>query len=106
MEYIYAALLLHRLQQPITEDNIKKVISAVGVTPNEVKIKALVSALSEINIDEAIKNATLTQIAAPTPAAAAAPAKAPEAAPAKEEKKEEEKKEEEEALAGLASLFG
>jgi large subunit ribosomal protein L12 len=107
MEYIYAALLLHRLQQPITEDNVKKVIAAVGVTPNEVKIKALISALSEINIDEAIKNATLTPLATPAPAAAAAPAKAPEAAPAKQEKKKgEEKKGEEEALAGLASLFG
>ncbi|NHV96393.1 MAG: 50S ribosomal protein P1 [Thaumarchaeota archaeon] len=107
MEYIYAALLLHRLQQPITEENVKKVIAAAGVTPNEVKVKALVSALSEINIDEAIKNATLTPIAAPTTAAPAAPTQAPAAAPAKEEKKEEEeKKGEEEALAGLAALFG
>jgi large subunit ribosomal protein L12 len=107
MEYIYAALLLHRLQQPITEENVKKVIAAAGVTPNEVKVKALVSALSEINIDEAIKNATLAPIAAPTTAAPAAPTQAPAAAPAKEEKKEEEeKKGEEEALAGLAALFG
>ncbi len=106
MEYIYAALLLHRLQQPITEENVKKVIAAAGVTPNEVKVKALVAALSEINIDEAIKNATLTPIAAPS-AAPAAPTQAPAAAPAKEEKKEEEeKKGEEEALAGLAALFG
>jgi len=107
MEYIYAALLLHRLQQPITEENVKKVIAAAGVTPNEVKVKALVAALSEINIDEAIKNATLMPIAAPTAAPAAAPTQAPAAAPAKEEKKEEEeKKGEEEALAGLAALFG
>jgi len=107
MEYIYAALLLHRLQQPITEDNVKKVIAAAGVTPNEVKVKALVAALSEINIDEAIKNATLMPIAAPTAAPAAVPTQAPAAAPAKEEKKEEEeRKGEEEALAGLAALFG
>jgi len=107
MEYIYAALLLHRLQQPITEENVKKVIAAAGVTPNEVKVKALVAALSEINIDEAIKNATLIPIAAPTAAPAAAPTQAPAAAPAKEEKKEEEeRKGEEEALAGLAALFG
>ncbi len=107
MEYIYAALLLHRLQQPITEENVKKVIAAAGVTPNEVKVKALVAALSEINIDEAIKNATLMPIAAPTAAPAAAPTQAPAAAPAKEEKKEEEeRKGEEEALAGLAALFG
>lgn len=110
MEYIYAALLLHRLQQPINEENIKKVISAAGVKPNEIKVKALVSALSEINIDEAIKNATLASIAAPVaaPPTPAAPTQtqAPAAAPTKEEKKEEEKKGEEEALAGLAALFG
>jgi len=107
MEYIYAALLLHRLQQPITEENVKKVIAATGVKPNEVKVKALVAALSEINIDEAIKNATLTPIAAPAAAPPTAATQAPAAAPAKEEKKEEEeKKGEEEALAGLAALFG
>jgi len=106
MEYIYAALLLHRLQQPITEENVKKVIAAAGATPNEVKVKALVAALSEINIDEAIKSATLTPVAAPTAAPPTAATQAP-AAPAKEEKKEEkEKKGEEEALAGLAALFG
>ncbi|MFN3621551.1 MAG: 50S ribosomal protein P1 [Nitrososphaerales archaeon] len=105
MEYIYAALLLHRLQQPINEENIKKIIAAAGITPSEVKVKALVSALSEINIDEALKNATLTPIAAPAaPAQAPAPTQAP-TTPTKEEKKEE-KKGEEEALAGLASLFG
>jgi len=108
MEYIYAALLLHRLQQPITEENVKRVIAAAGVTPNEVKVKALVAALSEINIDEAIKNATITPVAAPTAAPPAAPSQAPAAAtPAKEEKKEEEERRgEEEALAGLAALFG
>jgi large subunit ribosomal protein L12 len=107
MEYIYAALLLHRLQQAITEENVKKVVAAAGVKPNEVKVKALVAALSEINIDEAIKSATLTPIAAPTAAPTTAATQAPAAAPAKEEKKEEEeKKGEEEALAGLAALFG
>ncbi len=54
MEYIYAALLLHKLNQPITEDNVKKVISSAGATPDEIRVKALVSALGEINIDEAL----------------------------------------------------
>ena len=104
MEYIYAALLLHKAGQQITEDNVKKVLSAAGITPDESRVKSLVAALSEINIDEAIKQA----VAAPVAVAAAPAASAQTAeAPAKEEKKEEKKEEEkEEALSGLSALFG
>ncbi len=100
MEYVYAALLLHKLGKPLNEENLTKVVKATGATPDEVKIKALASALSEVNIDEALKNASAMAVAqAPAAQAAGAPAKA-------EEKPKEEEKKEEEALAGLASLFG
>ena len=103
MEYIYAALLLHKAKQPVNEDNVKKVVSAAGVTPDDVRVKALVSALGEVNIDEALKNAAAAPMAAAAaPAQAAAPVSA---AKGKEEAKEEEKKEEQ-ALEGLSSLFG
>ena len=102
MEYVYAALLLHKLGKPVNEENLTSVVKATGAAPDEVKIKALASALSEVNIDEALKNAA-TMAAAPA-AAAAAPGAAP-SAKAEEKPKEEEKKEEE-ALQGLASLFG
>ncbi len=101
MEYVYAALLLHKLKQPVNEDNVKKVVSAAGGAPDEIQVKALVSALGEVNIDEALKNAAMAPVAAAAPAAAA-PAAA--AKPQEEEKKEEKK--EEEALEGLSSLFG
>ncbi len=101
MEYIYAALLLHKLKKEVSEESVKKVVKAAGATPDEVKVKALVSALSEVNIDEALKAGAVAPTVQ-TPAAAA-PAEAPKAKA--EEKKEEEKKEEE-ALAGLSSLFG
>jgi large subunit ribosomal protein L12 len=100
MEYIYAALLLHKLGKPVSEENLTSVVKATGVSPDEVKIKALASALSEVNIDEALKNAAAMAAA---PVAAAAPGAT--AAKAEEKPKEEEKKEEE-ALQGLASLFG
>jgi len=107
MEYVYAALLLHKLKQNITEDSVKNVIKAAGVTPDDVRVKALVAALGEVNIEEALKAAPVAAAAA-APAAAggggAASAAAGEA-PAKEEEKKEEKKEEE-ALEGLSSLFG
>ncbi len=100
MEYIYAALLLHKMGKPVNEENLTSVVKSTGAAPDEVKIKALASALSEVNIDEALKNAA-TMAVAP---AAAGPAGAP-AAKAEEKPKEDEKKEEE-ALQGLASLFG
>jgi len=104
MEYIYAALLLHRAGKPVDEENVKKVLSAAGINPDEARVKSLVAALSEVNIDEVLKSATAMPVAA-------APAPAPEAEKKpekKEEKKKEEKKEEEkeEALAGLSALFG
>ena len=102
MEYVYAALLLHKLGKPVNEENLASVVKATGASPDEVKIKALASALSEVNIDEALKNAATMSAAAPAAAAAAPGAPAAKA----EEKPKEEEKKEEEALQGLASLFG
>lgn len=100
MENIYAALLLHRLKKPITEDALTAVVKAAGVSPDQIRIKALVAALSEVNIDEALKAAAFAPVAAPTPAPTAEALKEkPAEAPKEEEKKEE-------ALEGLASLFG
>ncbi len=103
MEYVYAALLLHEAGKEINEENLKKVIEAAGIEADEARIKALVSALEGVDIEEAISQAAMPVAAAPA-AAAAAPAAAEEK---KEEKSEEdEEKKEEEAAAGLASLFG
>lgn len=101
MKYVYAALLLHSAEQKVTEDTVKKVLTAAGVKSEEPRIKALVAALSEVNIDEALKSAQAMAVAPPAPVAPAEGGK-------KEEKKagEEEKKKEEEALAGLGALFG
>ena len=99
MEYIYAALLLHKLGKQVNEENLTSVVKASGAAPDAVKIKALASALSEVNIDEALKNAAAMAVAPVAAAAPGAPAKA-------EEKPKEEEKKEEEALQGLASLFG
>ena len=101
MEYMYAALLLHKLKQDINEDNVRNVIKATGVAPDDVRIKSLVTALSEVNIDEALKSSPVP-VAGPVTSAAAASAQPSES---KEEQKKEEKKEEE-ALEGLSALFG
>ena len=104
MEYVYAALLLHKLKQDVTEDNIKNVIKATGASPDEVRVKALVAALSDVNIDDALKAAPVA-LSAPS-ATSTSPAPASEASPATKEEEKKEEKKEEEALEGLSSLFG
>ena len=101
MEYMYAALLLHKLKQDINEDNVRNVIKATGVTPDDARIKSLVTALSEVNIEEALKSSPVS-VSGPVASPAAT---SPQPAESKEEEKKEEKKEEE-ALEGLSALFG
>ncbi len=103
MNYVYASLLLHSAGKDINEDNIKKVVSATGENPDDVKVKALVAALDGVNIEAVISKAAMPVAVASAPAAAS---------PAGEAKKEEGPSEEEvekkaeEAASGLAALFG
>jgi large subunit ribosomal protein L12 len=99
MEYVYAALLLHKQKKEINEANISNVVKASGAEVNEAQVKALVAALADVNIEEAIKAA---------PVAVAAPA-APAGGGTTEGKKEAElpsAKTEEQAMEGLSALFG
>ena len=93
MEYIYGALLLHKLGQQVTEASLTKVIAATGIQADESKVKTLLAALQGIDITTELANASAVATA---PAATAAPAK-------KEEKKEEAPTE---SAAGLSALFG
>jgi large subunit ribosomal protein L12 len=98
MEYIYAAMILHKAGKDVDEAGIKKVLEAAAVKVDEARVKALVAALDGVNIEEAIKSQAVMAPAASAPAAAA-----PEAA---KEAPKEEKKAPEAAAAGLGSLFG
>lgn len=105
MQYMYAALLLHSAGREITESSLESVLSAAGIKPDPVRVKALVAALSEVNIDEAIKTPVFTAAAPyapPTPTTSGPVAEKAEEKP----KEEEKKKEEEEDLQGLSALFG
>jgi large subunit ribosomal protein L12 len=101
MEYVYAAMLLHKAGKEITEKNVSEVLTAAGVTADAARVKALVASIAEVDIEEAIKAAPAMMTAAP--AAAAAPA---EEEKKEEEPEEDESKKEEEAMEGLGSLFG
>jgi|APSaa5957512576_1039674.scaffolds.fasta_scaffold04967_7 large subunit ribosomal protein L12 len=99
MEYIYAALLLHKLDQEVSEENVKKVVAATGASVDESKIKTLIASLSGVDIANELANASL----------AAAPASGSSASAAPAEKKEEKPKKEENpdaAAEGLGALFG
>jgi large subunit ribosomal protein L12 len=98
MEYIYGALLLHKLGKPVNEENLKKVIVAAGVEVDDSKLKTLIASLQGVDIGAELEN---TSVAVAAPAAAGGDAGKAEAK--KEEKKEEKKAE---AAEGLASLFG
>jgi large subunit ribosomal protein L12 len=102
MEYVYAAMLLHKAGKEINEDSVSNVLKAAGIAADTVRVKAIVASLSEVDIEEAIKSAP-TMMAAP----ATAQATAEEEKPKKEEKKPEDEKEKEDAaLEGLGALFG
>ena len=99
MEYVYYALILHKLQKEVTEENVTNIVKASGAEVNEAQVKALVASLADVNIEEAIK-------AVPVAAAPAA-----DVASGGEEKKEAKaeppsEKQEEAAMEGLSSLFG
>ena len=103
MEYVYAAMLLHKAGQKVEESSLTKVLEAAGAKPDAARVKAVISALEGVDIDKAVKESAVVPQAAP----AAAPAEGGEAK--KEEKKQdaaEEKKSEEQAAAGLGALFG
>ena len=104
MEYIYAAMLLHKAGKEINEATVTQVLTAAGINADAVRVKALVASLAEVKIDEAIKSAP-TMMAAPA-AAPAAPAAEAKPKEEKKEKKEDEKQKEEAALEGLGALFG
>jgi len=78
MEYIYAALLLHKAGKPIKEESVKAVLTAAGIAVDDARIKALVAALDGVNIEEAISKAAVAPVAVAVAlsAAAAAPAAA------------------------------
>src|SRR3989344_6162988 len=104
MEYIYAAMMLHKAEKKIEEASVKKILEAAGIKVDEARVKALVAALEGVDIEKAIE--TQAVMAAPMAAAPGAGG-APEAKREDTGKKvEEEKKSQEQAAAGLGALFG
>jgi len=100
MEYVYAALLIHKAGGNVDGATVTKVLEAAGVTVDAAKVKALIASLEGVDITEAISKAAVT--AAPAAASTASES----AAPAAVEKKEDKKEDDGAAAAGLGALFG
>ena len=114
MEYVYAALILNETGEEINEENVTGVLEAAGVDVEESRVKALVAALEDVDIEEAIETA------AAAPAAGAASGGSADAAAADEADDDEDEADEAEEAAdeadddedegdggeGLGELFG
>ena len=72
MEYVYAALILHETGEEINEDNLTGVLESAGVDVEESRVKALVAALEDVDITEAIETAAAAPAAAGAAGGAAA----------------------------------
>ncbi|PSQ27102.1 50S ribosomal protein P1 [Halobacteriales archaeon QS_9_67_15] len=57
MEYVYAALILNETDAEINEENLTDVLEAAGVDVEESRVKALVAALEDVDIDDAVEQA-------------------------------------------------
>ena len=95
MEYVYAALLLHKLGKQINEENINKILQASGASIEESKVKSLIVSLKDIDIDKELENATVV-----------GPAVGTSTNLVKEEIVEEKEEKKEAAAEGLSALFG
>ena len=59
MEYVYAALILSETGEEINEDNLTGVLEAGGADIEESRVKALVAALEDVDIEEAVQGAAV-----------------------------------------------
>jgi large subunit ribosomal protein L12 len=113
MEYVYAALILNETGAEINEENLTDVLESAGADVEESRVKALVAALEDVDINEAVEQAAAVPAAGGAAGGAAAGGEADEAEEGGEEEAEEAEAEEEDddedegdGGEGLGQLFG
>ena len=108
MEYIYAALLLYKAGKEITESGVVSILEAAGIKVDDYRVKALISALDGVNIEEAISKSVLlnnNQINNTNNNVNNNENKVDEKENTEKEEKEPDHSEED-GMAGLGALFG
>ncbi|WP_122089994.1 50S ribosomal protein P1 [Halalkalicoccus subterraneus] len=114
MEYVYAALILNETGEEINEDNLTSVLEAAGTDVEESRVKALVAALEDVDINEAVEQAAAVPAAGGASGGAAAGGESEaadegdeeEAEEAAEAEEEEDDEDEGDGGEGLGQLFG
>jgi large subunit ribosomal protein L12 len=111
MEYVYAALILNESGEEINEDNITAVLEAAGVDVEQSRVKALVAALEDVDIEDAIETAAAAPAAAGGAAGSAGgdddgDEEEEEAEEAEAAEEEEEDDDDDAGGEGLGELFG
>jgi len=113
MEYVYAALILNETGEEINEDNATGVLEAAGVDVEESRVKALVAALEDVDIEDAIETAAAAPAAGAAAGGSAEEADADEAddddddaADEADETDEADDDDDEDGGEGLGELFG
>jgi len=117
MEYVYAALILHESGEELNEDNLTDVLEAAGVDVEESRVKALVAALEDVDIEDAVEQAAAVPAGGSGGAAAGGADEGgedesadeggdDEAAEADEGDEGDDEEDEEAAGEGLGDLFG
>jgi large subunit ribosomal protein L12 len=115
MEYVYAALLLHESGEEINENSVTSVLEAASVDVDESRVKALVAALEDVDIEDAVEEAAAVPAGGAGGAAEAAEEEEPEAGDESDEEEatadeggddDGEDEEEEASGEGLGDLFG
>jgi large subunit ribosomal protein L12 len=102
MELIYAALTLSEADKEINEENLQDIVDAAGLDVEDSEIAALVAALEDVDIQEAMETAVAGG-AAPAPSGDDSEDEADEEKA--DEEADEEKADEEEAAEGLGNMF-
>ncbi|AOV94564.1 50S ribosomal protein P1 [Nanohaloarchaea archaeon SG9] len=102
MELVYAALTLHEAGKEVNEDNLEAIVDAADLDAEDSEIAALVAALEDVDIEEAMETAVAAGgAAAPSGGEESSEDEAEEEA----EDEEEDEADEDEAAEGLGSMF-
>jgi large subunit ribosomal protein L12 len=113
MEYVYSALILNEAGEEINEENITAVLEAAGVDVEQSRVKALVAALEDVDIEEAMETAAAAPAAAGGAAGGAGGSDdsddeddGDEAEESEAAEEEEDEEDEDAGGEGLGELFG
>ena len=103
MELVYAALTLHEAGKEVNEDNLESIVDAADLDVEDSEVTALVAALEDVDIQEAMETAVAAGGASAAPAGG--DDSSDDEAEEEEEDDDEDEADEDEAAEGLGSMF-